>query len=67
MNGNFQWPPLESDPEIFNEYSHKVGLEENVSFAEIYSLDYKEMQTIDSPVLAVIVSYERNVPLTREE
>lgn len=41
MNGNFQWPPLESDPEIFTEYSQKLGLLSDPSFQEIFSLDYK--------------------------
>ena len=60
MNGNFQWPPLESDPQIFTDYSQKAGLDSTVNFGEIYSLDYKEMQVIETPVLAVIVSYEQN-------
>ena len=59
MNGNFQWPPLESDPEIFSQYAHHIGLDANTTFQELYSLDYKEMQVIECPVLAVIVSYER--------
>jgi ubiquitin carboxyl-terminal hydrolase L3 len=68
MNGNFQWPPLESDPEIFTEYSRKVGSSESDGFGEIYSLDYKELQIqeIDTPVYSVIVSYEENQKLERE-
>ena len=50
----FQWPPLESDPEIFNKYFHKIGLPSNVEFDELWSLDYKEVQIIDSPVIGVI-------------
>jgi ubiquitin carboxyl-terminal hydrolase L3 len=55
----FNWPPLESDPEIFTDYTQKIGLPQNFSFKEIFALDYKEIQQIDTPVLAVIVSYER--------
>lgn len=55
----FNWPPLESDPEIFTQYAIKLGLPDNFSFKEIYSLNYKECQAIDTPVLALIVSYER--------
>ena len=56
----FEWPPLEGDPQIFNKYAYKVGLEENYSFVELLSLDYKDMGiSIDTPVKAVIVNYER--------
>lgn len=56
----FHWPPLESDPEIFNNYCHKIGLPENLRFEELFSLDYKEMGIeFSGPILAVIVSYER--------
>lgn len=62
MNGNFQWPPLESDPEIFTEYSRKIGTSDTLSFGELYSLDYKELQiqAIETPIYAVIVSYEES-------
>jgi len=56
----FEWPPLEGDPEIFNKYAYKIGLDENYSFVELLSLDYKDMgMSIDTPVKAVIVNYER--------
>jgi ubiquitin carboxyl-terminal hydrolase L3 len=64
MEGNFKWPPLESDPSIFTEYAHKLGLSENYSFEEILSLDYKEvMGEITNPVYSVIVSYEAKTKL----
>ena len=47
---NFEWPPLESNPEIFNKYFHKIGLPQNIEFDELWSLDYKEIQYIDNPV-----------------
>ena len=37
-----EWPPLESDPEIFNKYFHSIGVPENVFFKELLGLDYKE-------------------------
>lgn len=55
----FEWPPLESDPEIFNKYFNKIGLPENVEFDELWSLDYKEVQFIDSPVVGVIAAISR--------
>jgi ubiquitin carboxyl-terminal hydrolase L3 len=63
----FKWPPLESDPEIFNNYFHTVGLPDNVSFGEIYSLDYKEIQEITSHVLGVIVAVRRNKKRSDDE
>lgn len=56
---NFQWPPLESDPEIFNNYFKKIGLENNVEFQELWSLEYKEVQIIDSQVIGVIAAINR--------
>jgi len=56
---NFQWPPLESDPEIFNSYFHKVGLPENINFQELFSLDYKEIQLIESPIVGIIATIQR--------
>lgn len=55
----FEWPPLESDPEIFNRYFHKIGLPENIEFDELWSLDYKEVQPIDAPVIGVIAAIRR--------
>jgi ubiquitin carboxyl-terminal hydrolase L3 len=63
----FKWPPLESDPEIFNNYFHTVGLPDNISFGEIYSLDYKEIQEITSPVIGVIVAIRRNKKRSDDE
>jgi ubiquitin carboxyl-terminal hydrolase L3 len=56
---SFEWPPLESDPEIFNKYFHKIGLPENIEFDELWSLDYKEVQEIDGPVIGVICAIRR--------
>jgi ubiquitin carboxyl-terminal hydrolase L3 len=56
----FEWPPLESDPEIFNRYFKSIGLPVNISFEEVYSLDYKEIQVFPNPILGVIVAVRRN-------
>lgn len=57
---SYKWPPLESDPEIFTEYFNKMGLPENITFNELYTIDYKEVQPIDGEVISVIINYERN-------
>jgi ubiquitin carboxyl-terminal hydrolase L3 len=59
MNNYFQWPPLESDPEIFNNYLKSIGLPYNLYFDEILSLDYHEIQEINHPVLGIIASLQR--------
>lgn len=35
----FHWPPLESNPEIFTEYMHSVGLPETWAVQECFGLD----------------------------
>ena len=36
-----EWPPLESDPQIFNDYFHSIGIKSDVFFKELLSLvDY---------------------------
>jgi ubiquitin carboxyl-terminal hydrolase L3 len=55
----FEWPPLESDPNIFNKYFTEIGLPALFSFGELLSLDYKELQVIDPPVYGVIAAIKR--------
>ena len=55
--------PLESNPSIFNDYFHQIGLKENFIFNELFSFDYKEVQDIKSEnVYAVILNFLKIVP-----
>ena len=55
------WPPLESDPAIFNEYFHSIGIKPEVYFKEILALvDYKEFLSIQGPLLGIILNYSRD-------
>ena len=55
------WPPLESDPAIFNDYFHSIGLKKEVFFKEMLSLvDYSAFLSISGPVLGVILNFSRN-------
>ena len=56
-----EWPPLESDPQIFNDYFHSIGIKSDVFFKELLSLvDYSAFMSIGGPLLGVILNYSRN-------
>ena len=46
----FSWPPLESDPEIFNNYLWKLGLPNSFHLGEIFSLDEELIPTVPKSV-----------------
>jgi ubiquitin carboxyl-terminal hydrolase L3 len=58
MNQNFNWPPLESDPEIFTQYCHNLGLPSNFKFTELLTLDYEGVQEIPPRTYGVVLAYE---------
>ena len=60
-NIHLDWPPLESDPRIFNDYFHSIGLKKEIFFHEMLSLvDYSAFLSISGPLLGVILNYTRN-------
>ena len=55
------WPPLESDPAIFNDYFHSIGLKNDIYFKELLSLvDYSAFLSISGPLLGIILNFSRN-------
>jgi len=65
----FRWPPLESNPEIFEDYLHQLGLPRTWGFSELYGFDEDLLSFVPQPVLAVIVNFERlreDEPITTE-
>ena len=58
-NTTFNWPPLESNPEIFASYMSKLGLPSNWSFGELYGFEEDLLGFVPQPCLAVIVNAER--------
>lgn len=56
MSSVFKWPPLESDPEIFNNYFWKIGLPANYYFGEIFSMDSEMLEMIPQTTFAVIAN-----------
>ena len=59
---NFSWPPLESNPDVFSQYLHSIGLPTAFSIGEVFGFDEDLLAFIPQPVLGVIVCYERLIP-----
>jgi hypothetical protein len=36
---DFQWPPLESNPEIFSDYLTKIGMSKEWTIGEVFGFD----------------------------
>ncbi len=58
----FAWPPLESNPEVFSDYLHSIGLSPSYSFGEIFGFDEDLLAFVPQPTLGVIVCHERLIP-----
>ena len=54
----FNWPPLESNPEIFTDYMRQCGLPQKWTFGEIYGFEEDLLAFIPQPCLAVIINAE---------
>ena len=55
----FQWPPLESNPEIFTEYMHRIGLSPTCAIGEVFGFDEDLLAFLPQPIYGVIVAFER--------
>lgn len=60
----FDWPPLESNPEVFTKYLHGIGMSNNVAIGEVFGFDEELLGFLPQPIYATIVCYER---LKKEE
>jgi ubiquitin carboxyl-terminal hydrolase L3 len=54
----FNWPPLESNPEVFTEFMQKCGLASTWGFSELYGFDEDLLGMVPQPVVAVILNAE---------
>ena len=55
----FEWPPLESNPEIFTSYMQEVGMSKEWGFGEVFGFDEDLLAFLPQPVLGVIANVER--------
>ncbi|KAH9086451.1 hypothetical protein LEN26_020098 [Aphanomyces euteiches] len=56
----FRWPPLESNPEVFTNYLHQLGLPTDWVVGEVFGLDEDSLGFVPQPVLAVILTYQES-------
>ncbi|RCV15084.1 hypothetical protein SETIT_3G030300v2 [Setaria italica] len=53
-----RWPPLESSPEVFNQFMWSLGVpEDEAEFHDMYGLDAYALDMVPQPVLAVILCF----------
>ncbi|CAL5070626.1 unnamed protein product [Urochloa decumbens] len=53
-----RWPPLESSPEVFNQFMWSLGVpEDEAEFHDVYGLDADALDMVPQPVLAVILCF----------
>mmetsp|Transcript_47797 Transcript_47797/g.70746 ORF Transcript_47797/g.70746 Transcript_47797/m.70746 type:complete len:233 (+) Transcript_47797:115-813(+) len=55
----FDWPPLESNPEIFTEYMHKIGLSPAFAIGEVFGFDEELLAFLPQPIYGTIVALDR--------
>ena len=60
MNPQSKWLPLQSDPQIINEFAAKLGMKGDFSFQELLSIEEWGQSMINQPVLGVIFLFEES-------
>lgn len=54
----FEWPPLESNPEVFTEYMQSVGLPTDWIITQAFGLDEECLSFVPKPTIAVFATFE---------
>lgn len=61
----FHWPPLESNPQVFTDYLHQIGMSHNYEIGEVFGFDEDLLAFLPQPIYGIIVAFERAVPKDR--
>ena len=61
----FHWPPLESNPQVFTDYLHQIGMSYKYEIGEVFGFDEELLAFLPQPILGIIVAFERTVPRDR--
>ena len=56
---DFNWPPLESNPEVFTKYMHTIGMSDQWAVGEVFGFDEDLLTFLPQPIIGVIVAIER--------
>lgn len=59
LPSTFCWPPLESNPQVFTDYLHTIGLSPNYGIDEVIGFDEELLNFVPRPVYGIIVAFER--------
>ena len=60
------WTPIESNPELFTELAHNLGLAKSLTFQDVWTLDAESTAFLLRPVFALVLvfptddNYEQN-------
>eukprot|EP00521_Asterionellopsis_glacialis_P013278 CAMPEP_0195304500 /NCGR_PEP_ID=MMETSP0707-20130614/34570_1 /TAXON_ID=33640 /ORGANISM="Asterionellopsis glacialis, Strain CCMP134" /LENGTH=237 /DNA_ID=CAMNT_0040368325 /DNA_START=1 /DNA_END=714 /DNA_ORIENTATION=+ len=55
----FDWPPLESNPQVFSDYLYKIGLAPSFAIGEVFGFDEELLAFLPQPIYGIIVALER--------
>lgn len=55
---DFHWPPLESNPEVFTNYMHNIGMSSDWSVGEVFGFDEDLLAFLPPTIVGVIVAVE---------
>ena len=58
------WSPLESNPAVITSFAKKLGLDESLSYIDIYSTEEWALDMIPKPVYAVSLSSSSSLLLS---